>query len=62
MKGAQIIKTKEPLQINDIDIPKPKDKEVLIKVNSAGICHSDLHFWEGGYAGREGVFMKVDDR
>jgi len=62
MKGAQIIKTKEPLQINDIDTPKPKNKEVLIKVNSAGICHSDLHLWEGGYVGPQGVFMKVEER
>src|SRR5689334_14758682 len=23
--------------------------QVLIKVKAAGVCHSDLHIWEGGY-------------
>lgn len=62
MKGAQIIKTNAPLEIKDIDTPKPQGNEVLVKVISAGVCHSDLHLWEGGYAGPKGVFMKVEDR
>ena len=62
MKAARIIKTKEPLEINDISIPKPKSDQVLVRVESAGVCHSDLHLWEGGYAGPQGVFMKVEDR
>ena len=51
MKAARIIKTKEPLEIKDVNIPKPKSDQVLVKVESAGVCHSDLHLWEGGYAG-----------
>jgi propanol-preferring alcohol dehydrogenase len=62
MKVARIIKTNEPLQIENIDTPKPKGDQVLVKVDSAGVCHSDLHLWEGGYAGPQGVFMKVEDR
>jgi alcohol dehydrogenase, propanol-preferring len=62
MKAARIIKTNEPLEIKDISIPKPKSDQVLVKVESAGVCHSDLHLWEGGYAGPQGVFMKVEDR
>jgi propanol-preferring alcohol dehydrogenase len=62
MKAARIIKTKEPLEIKDINISKPKSDQVLVKVESAGVCHSDLHLWEGGYAGPQGVFMKVEDR
>ena len=58
MKAARIIKTKEPLEIKDVNIPKPKSDQVLVKVESAGVCHSDLHLWEGGYAGPQGVFMK----
>jgi hypothetical protein len=60
--AARIIKTKEPLEIKDVNIPKPKSDQVLVKVESAGVCHSDLHLWEGGYAGPQGVFMKVEDR
>jgi propanol-preferring alcohol dehydrogenase len=60
--AARIIKTKEPLEIKDVNIPKQKSDQVLVKVESAGVCHSDLHLWEGGYAGPQGVFMKVEDR
>jgi propanol-preferring alcohol dehydrogenase len=62
MKAARIIKTKEPLKVEDIATPKPSGEQVLVKVDSAGVCHSDLHLWEGGYAGPQGVFMKVEDR
>ena len=62
MKSARIVKTKEPLHIEDLRIPKPKHEQVLVRVESAGVCHSDLHLWEGGYAGPQGVFMKVEDR
>ena len=48
MKTARIIKTNEPLEIKDINISKPKSDQVLVKVESAGVCHSDLHLWEGG--------------
>ena len=30
-------------------IPEPQGTEVLIKVTHAGLCHSDLHFYEGFY-------------
>ncbi len=62
MKAARIIKTKEPLKIEEVNVPKPKNDQVLVRVQSAGVCHSDLHLWEGGYAGPQGVFMKVEDR
>lgn len=62
MKGAQIIKTNQPLEVNELEQPKPQGNEVLLKVVASGVCHSDLHLWEGGYAGPKGVFMKVEDR
>jgi alcohol dehydrogenase, propanol-preferring len=62
MKAARIIKVKEPLEVKDINTPKPRNNQVLVKVESAGVCHSDLHLWEGGYAGPQGLFMKVEDR
>jgi propanol-preferring alcohol dehydrogenase len=62
MKSARIVKTKEPLEIKEVSIPKPRNNQVLLRVESAGVCHSDLHLWEGGYAGPQGVFMKVEDR
>ncbi len=30
--------------------PTPQGtQEVLLKVRAAGVCHSDIHLWEGGY-------------
>ena len=62
MKSVRIIQPKNPLQIQDLEIPELKNNQVLVKVQSAGICHSDLHLLEGGYQGAAGSFMKVEDR
>jgi propanol-preferring alcohol dehydrogenase len=62
MNAAQIIKPKESLQIQHIETPKPKGSQVLIKVNSSGVCHSDIHLWQGGYEGPSGQFLKTTDR
>ena len=61
MKAAQIIEPNKPLKISEVDTPSPTGKQVLIKVKAVGVCHSDLHLWEGGYDTGDG-FMKVTDR
>jgi alcohol dehydrogenase, propanol-preferring len=62
MKAARIVKSKEPLQLQELRTPKPRGSQVLIKVESSGVCHSDIHLWEGGYEGLEGQFLKTTDR
>ena len=62
MKSARIIGPNEPLAVSEIDTPNPQGTQVLVKVNSVGVCHSDLHLWEGGYDLGDGQFMKVTDR
>lgn len=62
MKAARIVKPKESLQIQDLDIPKAKGSQVVVKVHSSGVCHSDIHLWEGGYQGLDGQFLKASDR
>ena len=61
MKAAQIIEPNKPLKISEIDTPTPTGNQVVIKVKAVGVCHSDLHLWEGGYDTGDG-FMKVTDR
>ena len=61
MKAAQIIEPDKPLKLNQVDISDPTGTQVLLKVISTGVCHSDLHLWEGGYDTGDG-FMKVTDR
>lgn len=62
MKAARIVEPKAPLKITTLEQPKPKDNQVLVKVKASGVCHSDLHLWEGGYDLGDGTFMKVTDR
>ncbi|HEX2487234.1 MAG TPA: alcohol dehydrogenase [Nitrososphaeraceae archaeon] len=62
MKSAKIIEIKRPLQIQENKTPKPKGSQVLVKVQSSGVCHSDIHLWEGGYEGPQGQFLKTTDR
>jgi len=62
MKSARIPGPNEPLEIIDLETPKPQDNQVVVKVKAVGVCHSDLHLWEGGYDLGDGQFMKVTDR
>jgi alcohol dehydrogenase, propanol-preferring len=62
MKAVRIIRPNESLQIQELEIPKPKYSQVLVKVQSSGVCHSDIHLWEGGYQGSEGQFLRTNDR
>jgi len=62
LKAARIVKPREPLEIQEIEPQRPKGSQVLIKVQSVGVCHSDIHLWEGGYEGIGGQFLKTTDR
>ena len=62
MKSARIVKPKEPLEVQELETPKAKGSQVIIKVQSSGVCHSDIHLWEGGYEGIEGQFLETTDR
>jgi propanol-preferring alcohol dehydrogenase len=62
MEAARIVKPNQALQLQDLETPHPKGSQVLIRVQSAGVCHSDIHLWEGGYEGAEGKFLKTTDR
>ena len=42
--------------------PEPQGSEVLLRVLAAGVCHSDLHIWEGGYDLGHGKRLLVKDR
>ena len=62
MKSASIIKPKSPLEIVSKETPKPIGSQVLVRVEACGVCHSDIHLWEGGYEGPDGEFLKATDR
>ena len=62
MRSARIVSPNAPLVISESDTPIPQNNQVLIKIKAVGVCHSDLHLWEGGYDLGDGHFMKVTDR
>lgn len=39
------------LQIKDLPTPTPGHEEALVRMSSAGVCHSDLHIVRGDWAG-----------
>ena len=49
MKSFKVADFNAPLQEVDEPTPPPAGTQVLIRVKAAGVCHSDLHIWEGGY-------------
>src|SRR6201990_485094 len=49
MKSFKVTDFNAPLQEVDEPTPQPSGTQVLLKVKAAGVCHSDLHIWEGGY-------------
>lgn len=52
----------EPLKIVESPTRTPELNEVLVRIKSSGVCHSDLHLWDGGYDMGDDKFMKVTDR
>ncbi|HLY98509.1 MAG TPA: zinc-dependent alcohol dehydrogenase [Candidatus Angelobacter sp.] len=49
MKAAVIQEFKQPLVLQDVEVPSPQADEVLIKVEACGVCHSDLSIAEGDW-------------
>jgi D-arabinose 1-dehydrogenase-like Zn-dependent alcohol dehydrogenase len=49
MKSYDVCECGAPLQMIERPTPEPTGSEVLLKVLAAGVCHSDLHIWDGYY-------------
>jgi len=47
MKAAVLYEVRQPLRIEEIEIPEVSDEDVLIKVAVCGVCHTDLKVIEG---------------
>ena len=51
MKAAVFRAVNMPMEVEDITIDKPRPREVLVRTAAAGVCHSDMHFFNGTYPG-----------
>jgi alcohol dehydrogenase, propanol-preferring len=47
MKAALLTKVGEALVIEDVPKPMPGYGEVVVRIAGAGVCHSDVHYFEG---------------
>src|SRR6266516_3167830 len=62
MKSYRVTEFEMPLEMIEVPTPKPSGTEVLLRVKAVGVCHSDLHIWEGGYDLGHGKRMSLKDR
>ena len=62
MKSYRLQEFKKPLEAEQLATPVPRGSEVLLKVVAAGMCHSDLHLWDGGYDLGRGDRLSLTDR
>lgn len=62
MISYDIIEHGKPLQKAIKDTPKPKGSEVLVRITRSGVCHSDLHIWDGYFDWGGGKRFYVKER
>jgi 2-desacetyl-2-hydroxyethyl bacteriochlorophyllide A dehydrogenase len=47
MKAVQMIGAGQPLELHEIPVPAIGERDILVRVRAAGICHSDVHYRAG---------------
>ncbi len=47
MRAVRLVQIGQPLQMQEIPIPPVGERDVLVRVMAAGICHSDVHYRAG---------------
>ena len=65
MKAVQLVRWQAEPELREVAVPEPGPGEVLVKVEAAGLCHSDLHVmdWpEGTLAVGPSVHARARDR
>ncbi len=62
MKSYDVAECGAPLKLFERPTPKPSGSEVLLRVLAAGVCHSDIHIWEGHYDLGGGKKLNLTDR
>ena len=48
VKAVVALAKGEPVQLTTINVPDPGPGEALVAVQACGVCHTDLHYREGG--------------
>ena len=62
MRAMQIIEWGKPLEARDYPDPVPTGEEVVLRVEAAGVCHSDVHIWDGHFDLGDGRQISLESR
>ncbi|MYD43695.1 MAG: Zn-dependent alcohol dehydrogenase [Gammaproteobacteria bacterium] len=57
MKAAVFREVNQPMEIEEINLGDPGPREVVVRTKAAGVCHSDLHFYNGTYPGQTPIVL-----
>lgn len=49
MRSWQFREYAAPLELVEAPDPEPTGAEIVVRVEACGVCHSDIHVWEGQY-------------
>jgi len=59
MRAAMAVAYGKPLEIREVPVPEPGQGELLIKLETCGVCHSDLDVRKGSTAPPESAFPLI---
>ena len=62
MRAMQIVEWGRPLELREYPDPEPQGAEVLVRVEACGVCHSDVHIWDGYFDVGGGNRITLADR
>lgn len=62
MRAWAVVENGRDLQEMEMQTPEPTGTEILLEVTHCGVCHSDLHIWDGYYDLGGGKKMSLKDR
>jgi alcohol dehydrogenase, propanol-preferring len=62
MRAWAVVENGAPLRELEFPTPDPQGTQVLVEVTHCGVCHSDLHIWEGYYELGGGKRLSLADR
>ena len=62
MISYDVIECGQPLVKSERATPRPVGDQVLVRIEAAGVCHSDLHIWHGEYDLGNGKKLSMADR
>lgn len=49
MKAAVVTKFGAPLEIQNVEDPKPTSRQIVVKIHASGVCHTDVHAAHGDW-------------